>query len=280
MSMQKLISSFVCTAVMVAVFVPSLAAQDPLSGWKADGNLSALALTRVTESKQLTILEFKNVSGKVISAAAISFHDMKDTLTNRYEDWINDNPAGLANGGVFAIEIGTEEAAELGRRLEISAVVFEDGTSRGMSHQLDVIKFGRLGKMLETERIRNLLAAPGEQYLQEEGVKALAEKIVKLPRTHDEALASVEKHIPPGVTFLDLATADEGIRQSFFQGVQNARYQMLKKIDQLRQLPVTSKEPRAQTRGAFLSDLARSCEIQSTRYRSMWERTQGGKRHD
>jgi len=280
MSIPKAISSTVVLAVILAACVPGLVAQDPLLGWKASGNVSDLALIRVAESKYRTTLTFRNISGRAISAVAISFYGRENSATSRYEEWIGDDQAGLANGNSFDLDIGNEEAAEYNHMLAISAVVFEDGTVEGLRHQLDFIRFGRLGKMLETERIKSLLAGPKEQYLADEGIKILTDRVGRSPRTHDDALASVEKTLPPEVSILELKSAEEGIRQSFFQGVQNTRIDMLKRIDQMRQLPLSAKDPKVLTRDLFLSSLIQKYETRCTRYRSMWERAQRGKRHD
>jgi hypothetical protein len=278
MSVPKTISGAVFTAAFLAAFVSTLISQTALSGWKSTGKLTGLTLIAVTETQFRTTFTFKNTSGKVISAAAISFYGNGDAATNRYEDWFAEEQGGLSDGNTFDLDLGKEEAAEYNHKFEVSGVVFEDGTSQGSKYQLDFIRFGRLGKLLETERIRNVLAGAKGRFIGDEGIKMLMAEIGSSPQSEQEAIAAADKANPSDAALLELRQAQEGIRQSFFMSVQNTRIDMQKKMQELRKMP--QKDSRALTQAAYLSELLQNYDTRSKTYRSVWERAQGGKRHE
>jgi len=269
----------VCRAVLILMLIvssglPAAARQDPLKGWKPVAQTRALSLTAVEESGGRFIFHFKNVSGRTITAFAVSFNSDRENTTNLFEDWFDSEQSGHAHGGEFQLSVLAEETAGSGKQIRISAVMFEDGAGEGSAYHLDSLRFRRFGHMLENERILAILSSK-DSYAGAAGIAALAQKAGRLPDRPADAFASVERISLPGVSVGELRRAEEGVLAHFMQGVRNARFNLLRKVEDFRKLPAVSRDKEA-AQADFISQLKKSYGEKSRRNHAFCERLKGG----
>lgn len=267
----------VCTLLGLAAGVSIAAAQDALRGWVFHAGSSALQLVAVDESSvptPFTRFTLRNVSGRAISAFSCSFDDDAGSSVNRYEDRFEED-AGLAPGDTVTVDIGAAEDARFRKHgLTLAAVIFNDGVAEGDQAEVDALLAGRLGRMIETERLRSILTS-GE-YAGRDGVARLAEKVGQVPNTPGEALASVRDVRFADVYGQDLARmSDERLMVRLTQSIRNARFDAKREIDKLRGLPEASTDPKTETQGSFLRRLREQTERRAERNRAVWQRGKG-----
>jgi hypothetical protein len=179
---------------------------------------------------------------------------------------------------VEQLTFSSQDSALKDRTLEVSAVVFEDGTSEGWQPHIDSIFYSHSGRILETERIKNILASMNSHFAGDSDVKILTEKIGSLPESADHAfdeLAAVGQ--AAGLSMSNLQPHGTAARGAFLSGVRSAREEMLWQLDHLRELPATSADPSALTRAGFLFHLRQQYDEKTIRYRAFLKRTRGGK---
>lgn len=170
----------------------------------------------------------------------------------------------LLPGGVATLHANSLPSSESGRILEITAVLFGDGSADGSPAEIDFLKGLKLGKALETERVRRLLAAwPVERGLGDADVESLTVKVGRVPTSPREAVTSLE-----GVSLADASVAQvrgaKGVGRdrmnAFFAGVCTARNSALRQLNELRLRPTENGSasenlPGITSRSAFLSNL-------------------------
>jgi len=162
------------------------------------------------------------------------------------------------------------------RMLEISAVVFEDGTSEGWQPHIDSILFSRSGRILETGRIKNVLASINARFAGDSDVKILVEQMGRLPESADFALDELTAEAA-GLSMSNLQPRGTVARGAFLSGVRSAREKMLWELDRLRKLPPTSADPSVLTQAGLLFHLRQQYDEKAIRYRAFLKRARGGK---
>lgn len=275
-----------CLSLVLSVssqVVSSHPAQDSLRGWQAKSLTSAIVLESVEESGTEVTFSFKNVSGRVISAFAINFgYDQSPSgpvphrSAARYRDWFGSEPNGWLASDIEQVTSSTNNRRIQQHSLEISAVVFVDGTSEGWQPHIDSVLFSRSGRILETERIRNVLASTNARFAGDWEVKTLIEKIGRLPESADLALDEVTAGAA-GLSMSNLPPRGTVPRGAFLSGVRGAREEMLWDIDRLRKLPPASADPSVQTQAGFLFQLRQQYDEKAIRHRAYLKRTRGDK---
>lgn len=238
--LMALLRSQLSYVIVVTAIASSLAAQDPVKGWTTQQHTHALVLTKVQDGPAgSAIVSLTNVSGKLITAVAIS--SPPSTLTVRhFFDYLDQTAAGLPNGAALDLRISPEEvASNTHRLLDIDAVVFSDGTADGLQAAVAFIDAKRLGRVLETERIANLLSHIPEP----PDLDALITGIGALPEGIEAALTSLKSIDTPSVALADLNGpygADN--ERAFLSGVRHAREEAQWKAQKLKELYL-SPEP-------------------------------------
>lgn len=245
----------------------SLAAfQDPLHGWKAKSLTNAIMLAAVEESQTTVTFSFKNISGKVISGFAVCFGcdhsgtDKNGTQASSGRDWFGSERNGWMNGEIEKITQLISSNRMQQHSLEISAVVFDDCTSEGWQPNIDSILFDRLGRILETERIKNILASGDLD------AKILGGKIGSLPESVDFALNELKTEAS-ALSMSNLQPRGTVARGALLNGVRNAREEMLWGLADLRKLPSTSTDSSVLTQAGFISRLQQQYNEKANRNR-------------
>ena len=268
-----------CIATLVFLitggqFASRLAAQDLLRGWTTNQGTDALVLSKVREDWPSTTLSLRNTSSKSITAIAASSPPGVDTYHHFY-DYLDSGSAGLGPGETYNLRISPEEASLNAHHvLNVDAVIFADGSAEGSRPDIDFMNAMRLGRVLETERIRGHLARTDERFLD---VDKLAESIGVLPNSPEDAFASLSD-----VSLPDLSVADfppnggaKSLR-AFLGGVRNARQEALWKMEELRKLPAkTPAGPDVRTQSTSLLALKRTYEAKSGVYRGLGRKAFG-----
>jgi hypothetical protein len=265
--------------LIAAVATSFAAAQDPLRGWKVNAKTNALALVAVDESPRDITFFFKNVSGRTITAWIVLFGPDGQDVRRDHLDSFGGVLGGLVPGDAYPVSIGAQEASQYAdRTVEVSAVIFADGGSEGSPRSLSYMNHWRLGWMLETERVARLFRTADAGDLDDASIGALTERLGKPPGSPVEALASVQEERLPGVSISDIRRADVDSLRAVFTGIHAARNSGLRKLEELRALPLSSSEPQARTRTSAFSRLRQEYEGLSAKDHAYCERMQGGTR--
>jgi hypothetical protein len=130
----------------LTVLTSGLLSQDRRQGWSTSLATNAMDLVEVQPSsifKLTTVFVLKNVSGKPITAFAVTHEAVTHTI-----DYFPDG--GLQPQATYPLSIGNQELSGSDPILKIAAVVFEDGTEQGLQEQADFIRGRRLGRLFET----------------------------------------------------------------------------------------------------------------------------------
>lgn len=271
----------ICLSLVLSVSshaFSSNAFQEPLHGWKAKNLTNAIVLAAVQESDTTVTFSFKNVSGRVISGFAVCFDcdhsgpDKNRTQAALGRDWFGSEPNGWMNAEIEKITQPTSNSRMQQRSLEISAVVFDDGTSEGWQPNIDSILFSRLGRILETERIKNILAAMKSRFSGDSDLKILSEKIGSLPESVDFALNELTTEAA-ALSMSNLQPRGTVARGALLSGVRTARQEMLWELAKLRNLPPTSTDSSVLTQAGLVSNLQQQYDEKAIRNRAYLKRT-------
>ncbi len=255
--------------VLIAASPLPLFSQEPLRGWSTDPRTSAIELVAVQESEKLTTFVLKNVSTKPITAFAVSYGN----TTRGVDRFLTD--ASLQPGESDSVQVGTEELSPSKHILELSAAVFEDGTSDGLDREIQNITVHRLGRTLETERVKAILdGAPGlgRDF---EDLARLAKQVGSEPATVAEAIASLQDVRLPGV---DVRTLDLGGQKAsrFLAAVRGTRHFAIQEINQLERLPLSDSRMSQSPRDIYLSELRRIYGSLSAKSQRFLQTVRGG----
>ena len=263
--------AFQCTAVLYA--------QDAFRGWTVDARTKSLELLAVDESAGKTTFVLKNVSGRVISAYSACFSRGQGFTSCHDSDWSDADTEALADGDMDRLVIGSAEASEYKNHiLQISAVLFEDGTSEGLPYNISFIELKRLGRALETRRTSDVLSSFNGRTLGDLEIERLADRIGTEPKQPDQQFVNEVKGMSvPGLAMPDFQNLSERLLGSLFVGVTNARFDMLRAIDDLRKLPVSSADPNVLARTVYLSGLQHDLDERSSRMIDTCKRSQRAK---
>jgi hypothetical protein len=240
------------------------------AGWVVLDPTETLALTTIEERDSTFTLSFKNISTEIITAVALSFREN----VQQYEDWLNAESTGLASGHSFEVTAGPEDVAN--RTVRILAVIFEDGSGKGMAAQLDLMNFHRLGQIVEGTRIGDILRN-GPPSRNDSGMTLLTQRIGKMPQSSEEAFNSLEKVNVPGISIVALRRNTEKLRNAFFWGVSVTRERALRQIENVKQLPAISTDEKMPSRAAVLSFILEQYDKQNKKAAALLPHMQRGR---
>ncbi len=238
-----------------------LVAQELQHGWSTDFPKDTLSVVEVKPDVRATTFVLKNISGKHITAFTVSRGDVAHTIDYFETD------TDLAPGATHSLPIGNEEVSGPDHILRLSTVIFVDGTTVGVQSGIDDILGSRLGITLETTRVTQILDSAGSLNGGDDAVEALKDRIGKLPRTSDEAFASV-REVRLGGVDPEALRADRGkpFADGFLGGVHTARELAAWRLNQLKQVPlVGGGGPGRPSREGALSQLRDLYRALSTR---------------
>lgn len=266
-----------CGVVSAQTVIPCQAGVE-CAGWELVATETrALALEAIEEgapAPSLTSFVLKNVSGKAIRGFILTLGGATDSFYSR-----GVGPDGLPPGTTDTYIASHDALSRVTKRtIEVRAVLFEDGTSEGARKFVDDLDARFAGMMLETDRIRNILDVPANQYLTDAGLNALRERIGQVPKMFEEARASLEGVSLPGLSVSSLNLSDKQVAREFGSGVSAIREGALRKIDALRSPP-----PGIRGAAAAAVQRDRATRLQqeyrrlSEKNRAYCERRQGGR---
>lgn len=147
------------------------------------------------------------------------------------------------------------------------AVIFEDGTSVGTPREVEEMKFDRLGRMAESERVHQILAASNGA----PDFAALLGLIGEVPSGEDDAIrAGIESEVE-GVDAGEIKAADRGTRSAFYGGMAHVRATLLNEITRLAEY----REPSTESRLALWEGLREKYRKQCEGFRSFRQHSVG-----
>jgi hypothetical protein len=288
---RKMACILVVAAVASVACLSTLWAQDALLGWRSeDRGAHAVQLKSVEESGTTTILSLKNVSEKPITAFVVAFTNSQEGNFQSHGCFSAETSC-LAPGTVFPITYMTSDLLAVpDHTILITAILFEDGTSKGSDRDVEFISSFYLGMMFEAERIKNILVSPmgsnvnnkkeiasaDEQDVSDEDLNAIAAAIGSVPQSPQGAIDSLNSVSLPGVSLDDVRTGGSVTRHAFFTGVSSIRQRALREVDELRRKPITFGVVKVLTRTARFAELRRKYEEMSLKHHAICERLQGG----
>lgn len=264
-------SLFVAACLLMFALDPlSAAAGSDLSAWSTTDLTGAIELSAIDEGGPMWTLSFRNKSTEIITAVAVAFK----SSAHYYQDWLNAEPSGLAPGQTFDLTVSPDEGAN--RKVEISAVLFDDGGGKGDQTHLDVMHRHRFGQILESTRIKEILRSRRSS-IDDASVNSLLQKLGKLPLSAEDAFISLAGISVPGIQLDSLRQSDEKMRDAVLWGISTARERALHQIEAVKQLPIRSADEGTAPRSTFLSVLQDQYETQNRRALSLLSRMQGGR---
>jgi hypothetical protein len=218
-----------------------------LLGWQSDLPDQHLAIVSVDQAPGGAIrVLLKNTTEKPLNAVVIASGNSKYEVD--YSPGLDVPP-----DGTIEIRLGGEKAAAGDRRLVVEALIFADGSEYGSRSQILQIASARLGRILEIERITQILADAPDQDVSDAFVDTLNTRVGELPASFAEALESV-RHIRIGDFDPALYKFDQKrLRDGFFFGVRGARSDALMSLGRLRSL--VERPGNRTTRAALLSSM-------------------------
>jgi hypothetical protein len=242
---------------------------DP-AGWTVNDVTGALALSSIEERDSLFTVSLKNTSTEMITAVALSFREN----SHHYQDWLNADSPGLAPGNTFSVTVGPDDVTH--HKIDIAAVIFEDGSGKGSTAQLDLMNCHRFGQILEGARIGNILR---NRHASDDdaGMNALAQKIGKMPDSSDDAFKSLEGVHVPGISIATLKLNNEKLRNALHWGVSTTRERALRQMEHVRQLPVASTNANVPSRATALSFILEQYDKQDKKAAALLARMQRGR---
>ena len=262
---------FVAACLMIFTLDPLRAAtRSDLSAWNTTDLTGAIELSAIDEASAMWTLSFRNKSEEVITAVALAFK----TSAHYYQDWLNADPSGLAPGQTFNLTIPPDDGAN--RKVEISAVLFEDGAGKGDQTHLDVMQRHRFGQILESTRIKDILRNRRSS-IDDASVNSLLQKLGKLPLSAEDAFVSLAGVSVPGIQLDSLRQSDEKLRDAVLWGISTTRERALHQIEAVKQLPIKAIDDGAAPRSTVLSVLHEQYETQNKKALALLSRMQGGR---
>jgi hypothetical protein len=255
----------------LAVLAPT-ALGDTLKGWATDGLTSTIALIDVQESPAATLFILKNLSTRPATAFTVSH----DTISHTIDYFQTD--ADLAPGATYTLQLASREIANAPRVLRMTAIIFADGSTLGLDGDLAFIHAKRLGRVVETERIKRILDLPVDTKAREGALRQIRTKIGDLPQSTSELLSAIQGMNLPGMESQALAITDKKNAHGFLFGVRNARQDVLWKLDQFERLVASSGEQAMSIQTKVLSGLRQLYGVLSEKNRDFIELSQGGTR--
>jgi hypothetical protein len=284
-----------CYVVMTFIIVATIAAVPKAEYiWYERGNQSEQAITNITTSLQIVgihessdkiELSLKNTSNQYILALAVSVIGREShNRTNHYEDWVASGLPGLAPGETHKLILGSQEV--VGRRLEISALIKDDGSAEGSGYQINFLKSKWIGIISETSRINTLLHEIQTIEISDSTIERLGSDVGPLPETVEDALVSLENGKKHGTLFgeskslepfMTIDGSSSSGRAGFLTGMRIARERALSHISSLMDLNQLSKDAAMVERRKSLNLMQKWYEKQDTVQRKILKIVQGGR---
>lgn len=217
----------VAISAAMTIITPVLLSQERREGWGTTYATTAMELVAVESSGPNTVFVVKNVSGRPITAFSVSHDAITDTIDYFHAE------GNLQSGATYRLLFSNAELSRSDHILRFSAVIFEDGSADGTKGDVDFIRGKRLGRLFETERVRNTLEAQGETIPSEAEIKAIRAKVGGLPESPAEAFDAMQDVSVPGVSLMAIREANSALADGFKFGTRNAREDALWKLNQL-----------------------------------------------
>jgi hypothetical protein len=267
----------VCLIITICIIAQGN--QKSLHRWKMIGNAHGIEIVDVDESSTDIVLTAKNVSGKTITAFAMTFMTGNNDRINQYEDWFGNESSAFEIDQELKIVHSKEMMDSIANRgIIISAVIYEDGEKEGSREYIDAIEGKRLGKMLETGRIEEIVGDPEAEFDSDQGIAELVHRIGKLPESADEAVG-ILKHKKNShlYSFDDANHSTPKYRAGFLSGVRIAREDALRHAEHLKTLPAEFNGTGESTRGEFIQSVRKAYRYKSESMHRKHDRAFGGK---
>ncbi len=270
------ITLLIIPAASLLIFATPLeAGQESVPEWKVAGQSTILALASVAQLPNVApptfTLTFKNLSTKGITAFSVSgavrldveYFELEHGLLPGDSQELEAAPSPLVGGTSY--------------ELQVSTVLFEDGTFAGSASQAEGITFHRMGRAVEQMRLRAIFEAAPAGMIDDAAIASLKARVGDLPTNVEAACAGAEAAEVRGAPVTALRSASAALRESFFVGVSNARSEALQAIGQLNQLPQQARNGSARTRAKWLDHLReRYREVTQKHERGAWLAVGGG----
>jgi hypothetical protein len=217
------------------------------------------------------VLWLKNVSGKEITALAFSGPLKGPDRYRQFVDYLDAGSTGVPDGATVEWRLNSDDVTtNVGRVFEIDAAIFKDGTADGLQSDVDAMNAKRLGRVVETERLGNLLAlaVSGGSDLD-----ALTRGIGALPNSVDAAISSFKGIDISRISLAKLFT--DYNRIAFLTGVCNAREEAMWRARETAAPTQTSANPEELTPAARILDLRQAYAEKVKMYRELGQRLLG-----
>lgn len=227
-------------AVVTLLCVNMLHAQN-LAGWTCSSSGTGVELVGVEQigdgPSGVMYLDFdlKNISSQGVTAIVVI---TPDDVNHSVDFFGRDD---LAPGDTYVFQVATVEGNRL---LRIVAVGYADGSFEGSSRPIGFLRSKRLGRALETKRLRDIYAALEPEEFEELGIEGLTKRVGRLPDTAGEAIASLGDVRLSNASADDVRQAGPDSRFAFLAGVCHAREDALRELSQLSE-DLASPAPRA-----------------------------------
>jgi len=261
---------FAVTVILFSVNSLYAASTGNSAAWAVRDLTGTLELSAVDENNPMWTLSLRNKSTSVITAVALSFR----TNAHYYQDWLNAEPPGLAPGQTFDVTVSAEDGAS--RKINLSAVLFEDGGGKGDSDQLEIMNCHRFGQILESSRIKDILLNRDSSN-NDSSIDVLSQKVGKLPLSAEDAFLSLAAVGVPGIRLNSLKQSGEKARNAVLWGVSTTRERALRQIETVRQMPALSADGKVPSRSEIFTILQEQYEAQNKKALSLLTRMQGGR---
>jgi hypothetical protein len=191
----------------------------------------ALSVLRVVEREQDAIVELWNGSSKPISAFHVAVCAPALFQGAGMDTFARPNSA-IATGATYQMNVSKRSRPRCETMTpKAVAVVFEDGTSVGLRRDVETIKFSRLARMAETERIYRIFNAVPDA--QTPDVAALRQQIGEAPEQAEEAVKAVAESGMADLDPAELKALSHAAQSALFGGVAATRSSVLHALDQL-----------------------------------------------
>ncbi len=191
----------------------------------------ALSVLRMEEREQDATVELWNGSSKPIAAFHVAVCAPALFLGSVLDTFARPN-AVIATGATHQMNVSKRSRPRCETMTpKAVAVVFEDGTSVGLKSAIVEIKFGRLARMAETERVYRILSAVPDAEVPD--VAALRQQVGETPETPEQAVRAV---LESGMSNLDpaeLKAPSHAAQFAMLGGVGQVRSSVLRILDQL-----------------------------------------------
>ena len=271
---SRIVSASVGASVVLVLCAFTLAAQDDTLGWRCSGRVEALSLASVKRvaggSGPSSTLTFRNDSQKAIAAFAISGSVRLDVELFELEHLL------LPGETQDVVVVPTMNNGNTSPSIDVSAVLFEDGTYVGSKSQAAGITYQRLGRLVETERVRRILEAASGGNLDDSVVASLRSEVGDPALSVEEAYADADTTGVRVGPLRTLRSASRALSDSFLLGASNVRDEARQALDQMKQIPVQAPPGRARTRVNYLAHLQqRHRDIEVRQSQRAWHVTGG-----